>query len=75
LHSYDISLRITWEKAFQEHQQAQDERKKSQKRITEAVDQQRDEIIEILNEIWGAFHIKPLTKPTESKDYASDFTA
>lgn len=58
-----------FEKAFQEHQQAKDELEKSQKRITEAVDQQRDEIIEILNKIWETFNIRPLTKPTESKDY------
>jgi hypothetical protein len=63
-----------FEKAFQEHRQAKDELEKSQKRITEAVDQQRDEIIEILNKIWVTFNIRPLAKPTESKDYTSDST-
>jgi len=64
-----------YKKAFQEHQQANDELEKSQKRITEAVDQQRDEIIEILNKIWGAFNQKTLTKPTEAKDYTLDYMA
>ncbi len=64
-----------YENAFKEQHQAEDERKKSQQRITEAIDQQRDEIIEILNEIWGAFNIRPLAKPTESKDYTLDSTA
>ena len=60
-----------YEKACQEHRQAKNELQKAQKRITEAVDQQRDEIIETLNAIWESFGIPPLTKPTQVPDYAS----
>ncbi len=37
---------------------------------SEAVDHQRDEIIEILNTIWKILNINTMTKLTEVKDYA-----
>lgn len=61
-----------YEKALQEHQQAQKEREKSLKEIAEAVDHERDEIIEILNKIWEELNIYTMTRPTEEKTYDRD---
>src|SRR5437763_1773155 len=58
-----------YEKSLQEHQQAQKDRKNSLKEIAEAVDNERNEIIETLNKIWKTLKIEPMTKPTEVKDY------
>ena len=59
-----------YEEALQEHQLAQNKREKSLKEISEAVDHQRDEIIEIMNTIWKRLNINTMTKPTEVINYA-----
>lgn len=54
-----------YDKALQEHQQAQNEREKSLKGISEAVDRERDKIIDILNPIWEELNIPTMPRPTE----------